>query len=335
MMFSNKITNLKKLGEVPDRFLSLMQNCYDNYREVVYQDEEKWKRFETLFCHYLDFMHRQFINPFEFEPYHKKIKEPFDYEEFSLAFIRPLIIFEESELIGTENIYQVEALLERHENVILLANHQTEPDPQILNLILEKDHPRLAKEMIFIAGDRVVTDPMAVPSSMGTHLICIYSKKHVENPPELKEEKLKHNQRTMKILSQLLSEGGKCIYVAPSGGRDRPGPNGNVEVAKFNPQSIEMLRLMAEHADRPTHFFPLALKTYDILPPPDDVNTELGEERCSKRSAVGIAFGQQIDMDSFPGSECQDRKEKRQKRADYIWDLVNQQYYGFTSGKRF
>jgi len=320
------MTEIKNRGEVPPKFLTLMQNCYDHYRQVVYQSDREWQRFETLFCHYLDFVNKQFVDPFEFEPYHQKIKEPFDFEEFSLAFIRPLIIFEQSVIHGRENIREIERIMSRNENVILLANHQTEPDPQILNLLLEKDHPRLAKEMIFIAGDRVVTDPMAVPSSMGTHLICIYSKKHLENPPELKEEKLKHNQRTMRILSQLLSEGGKCIYVAPSGGRDRPGPSGRVEVAEFNPQSIEMLRLMAEHAERPTRFFPLALNTYNILPPPDDVSVELGEERCSQRSPVEIAFGPEIDMDSFPGIQTEDRREKRQQRADAIWNLVNQLY---------
>jgi len=326
MIFSKKISKIKRQGNVPPKFLTLMQNCYDHYRQVVYQNDKMWGRFETLFCHYLDFVQKQLVNPFVFEPYHQKIKEPFDYEEFSLAFIRPLIIFEQSALHGKQHIQEIEKILQRNENVILLANHQTEPDPQILNLMLEKDHPRIANEMIFIAGDRVVTDPMAVPSSMGTHLICIYSKKHVENPPELKEEKLKHNQRTMKILSQLLSEGGKCIFVAPSGGRDRPGPSGQVGVARFNPQSIEMLRLMAEHAERPTHFFPLALNTYEILPPPDKVDIELGEERLSKRSPVGIAFGAEIDMDSFPGSQTDDRKEKRQKRADAIWSFVNQLY---------
>jgi len=44
-------------------------------------------------------------------------------------------------------------------------------------------------------------------------------------------------------MSELLSEGGKTIYVAPSGGRDRRNNQGIVEVAPFDPQSIEMLLL--------------------------------------------------------------------------------------------
>ena len=55
--------------------------------------------------------------------------------------------------------------------------------------MLEKEHPRLAEEMIFVAGHRVISDPLAVPLSIGRNLICIYSKKHIENPPEVKAAK--------------------------------------------------------------------------------------------------------------------------------------------------
>jgi glycerol-3-phosphate O-acyltransferase len=43
-------------------------------------------------------------------------------------------------------------------------------------------------------------------------------------------------------------------YVAPSGGRDRPNQEGIVEVAPFDPQSIEMFNLMAKKSTRPTFF---------------------------------------------------------------------------------
>ena len=54
------------------------------------------------------------------------------------------------------------------------------------------------RDTIFVAGDRVQTDAIAVPFSMGRDLLCIYSKKHIENPPELKGEKSKHNRNVMK-----------------------------------------------------------------------------------------------------------------------------------------
>ena len=36
--------------------------------------------------------------------------------------------------------------------------------------------------MIMVAGDRVTTDVVAVPFSKGRNLLCIFSKKHIENP---------------------------------------------------------------------------------------------------------------------------------------------------------
>ena len=61
-------------------------------------------------------------------------------------------------------------------------------------------------------------------------------------------------------MSSLLSEGGKVIYVAPSGGRDRKNLNDKIVVAPFDPQSIEMFSLMARKAKKPTHFYPLSLR---------------------------------------------------------------------------
>ncbi len=318
--FYEKLESLN--GQIPEKLLTLMCQCYKNYRTAVYTSDESWISREKVFCTYLDLVEKQVNEPYDFEPFHKKIRKPYDYEAFSMDFMKPLIVLEQSTVLGEKNLKKIEELILSGSNAILFSNHQTEPDPQIISVLLQKNHPKLAKNMIFIAGDRVVTDPMAVPFSMGCNLICIYSKKHIETPPELKEEKLKHNQRTMKIFRELLSEGGKCVWVAPSGGRDRPEKNGALEAAPFDPQSIEMLYLMAKKADKPTHFFPLTLSTYNILPPPNSVDQELGEERKIQRFPAHLAFGEEINMDFFPGSEEIDKKIRRQKRAEFIWSLV-------------
>ena len=178
--------------------------------------------------------------------------------------------------------------LERGENAIFLANHQIEADPQAISILLENSYPKFAEEMIFVAGERVITDPLAVPASMGRNLFCIYSKRYIDQPPEQKMKKQLHNKRTMELMSQLLSEGGKAIYVAPSGGRDRPNANGIVEIAPFDPQSIEMFYLMAQRAGHPTHFYPMALKTFELLPPPQSIQVELGRSSGSPSAPGSI-----------------------------------------------
>ena len=59
----------------------------------------------------------------------------------------------------------------------------------------------------------------------------------------------RHNRMVMKTMQQLMTDGGKCIWVAPSGGRDRPSDDGKYEVAPFDSKSIEMFRLMSAKAD--------------------------------------------------------------------------------------
>ena len=262
-------------------------------------------------------------SPTTFEPYHQRITEPFDYYQFGLDFFRPLIQFDKSHVFGKATLHKILEQLKRGENAILFANHQTEPDPQIISLLLEKEHPRFAEEMIFVAGHRVVTDPFAIPFSKGRNLLCIYSKRYIEHPPELKEEKTRHNRRTLERLKLLLQEGGKCVYVAPSGGRDRKQADGTIALAPFDPPSLELFRLMAK--DTKTHFYPFAMDTYALFPPPETVQTELGESRTADAVPVSISFGAEIDMDHFPHAPV-DKHQKREARASYLWNLVNDLY---------
>ena len=47
---------------------------------------------------------------------------------------------------------EVQRQLEAGDNIILLANHQTEADPGVFALLLEASHPNLATEVIYVAG---------------------------------------------------------------------------------------------------------------------------------------------------------------------------------------
>jgi glycerol-3-phosphate O-acyltransferase len=264
--------------------------------------------------------------PFAFEIFHRAIRSPFDFYQFGLDFIRPLVDFTQSQLIGKNHLDRIVELIEQNENVILLANHQTEPDPQIISLMLENSCPALATDMIFIAGNRVISDPLAIPMSLGRNLLCIYSKKHMDNPPEEKSDKILHNQRTLKKMLELLNQGGKCIYVAPSGGRDRANEEGIPEVANFDPDSLELFWLLAKQAQKPTHFFTLALKTYDLMPPPNQVEKNLGERREAAYTPVYLAFGNEVEMEHFPHSDHLDKRTKRIARAEYIQGLVKKDY---------
>lgn len=321
-----KLAEFVQKGVIPSDLATVIHNFFQSYEEAIQENEFSIKDLQPILEKYVELIAEQLQHPYIFEPYHHRVVKPFDYYHYGLDLLRPLVVFDKSKVLGPHHIQEMKLALAKGDNVILLANHQTEPDPQAISLLLEKSHPQFAEEMIFVAGHRVISDPLAAPISKGRNLICIFSKRHLENPPEKKQDKLRHNQRAMKRLTELLTEGGKCIYVAPSGGRDRPNANGEIEVAKFDPQSIEMFWLVAQQSGRPCHFYPLALATYHLLPPPNSIEKALGERRHTHCTPIHMAFGAEIDMLNFPGSEQTDKKLRRQIRADFIWKQVVSDY---------
>lgn len=295
---------------------------YDSYRAALANDL-RFLQLEPLFFQFLDFIQNQCQSPYPFNVYHKAEITPFNFYQFGLDIIRPLIQMEKSKILGESNLEQLLSQIQAKENVILFGNHQIEPDPQAISLLIEQKSPQLAFNMIFIAGHRVTTDPLAVPFSRGRNLICIYSKRYVEIPPELKKEKLLHNQKAMHKIVQLLEEGGNCIYLAPSGGRDRKNEQGQIEVAPFDPDSTEMFLLLSKKTERKTHFYPLSLYTYPLLPPPQTIKKTLGESRYTTTTPIHLYIGNEIDMHSFHGK---DRKEIRIQRSNFIWEQVKENF---------
>ncbi len=86
---------------------------------------------------------------------------------------------------------------------------------------------------------------------------------------------------------------------------------------------------MGQQAQRPTHFYPLTLKTHPLMPPPSHIEKELGERRIIRYTPVYLAFGEEIDMENFPGHQNLDKKTQRHKRAEYIWREIHQNYLSF------
>ena len=54
--------------------------------------------------------------------------------------------------------------------------------------------------LLFIAGDRVVADPLCKPFSMGRNLFCVHSRKRMDDIPELKSEKMVWEATCAKLL---------------------------------------------------------------------------------------------------------------------------------------
>ncbi len=323
ILLSDALQEVK--GKIPNKYFTILNQFIGSYRLAL------GDAFDSEIPNLLLFLQlaaMQFKERYSFESYHKKVRHPIDYFRFAMDFIRPLVDLPHSKIFGLEHFEAAAKALQRKENVILLANHQTEPDPQLITILLEKTHPEISENIIYVAGERVTTDPLAIPFSMGCDLLCIYSKRYIDHPIAFKAQKQQHNKNTMEEMRRLLEEGGKIIFVAPSGGRDRKNKKGIVEVAPFDPSSIEMFYLMAKKSKTPTLFLPLALSTYDLFPPPVTIQKELGEVRTVSRTPVFISFSSPFDMEHFPGSTVKDRMKKRENRAREIWSIVDTMYRG-------
>lgn len=326
--FLSQLNSYLESGLINKKIYQIIQDFYHNYRQaslLLPDPEKQQKSFELL----VKLVIEQLQHPYQFSIFHRSVRYPFDYYQFGLDFIRPFIDFSRSKIFGLPSLQSIQKQIGKGDNVILLANHQTEPDPQIISLLIEKIDPKLATDIIFVAGHRVISDPLAIPMSLGRNLLCIYSKKHMLHPPEEKSKKILHNQRTLKQIQELLNKGGCCIYVAPSGGRDRPNGAGEINVALFDPQSVELFWLLGQQAQCLTHFYPLALQTYHLMPPPKQVEKELGERRIIQFTPVYLAFGEELDMKNFSGNKNLDKKTERNQRAEYIWKKVCESYHSF------
>jgi len=106
-------------------------------------------------------------------------------------------------------------------------------------------------------------------------------------------------------MQRLLSEGGKLFWVAPSGGRDRRSlETGKFVPAAFDPQSVGLFYLLGQKAQKSghrTHFFPLAMWTHLLMPPPEGQKAQVGEARSAARAPIAIEFGPELDVDKIGG----------------------------------
>ncbi|XP_042025005.1 glycerol-3-phosphate acyltransferase, chloroplastic-like isoform X2 [Salvia splendens] len=265
-------------------------------------------------------------DPFQFSPHHNAIREPFDYYTFGQKYIRPLVDFRNSFLGNNSIVNEIEKKLEQGENVILMSNHQTEADPAVIALLLESTNSFIAENLIYVAGDRVITDPLCKPFSMGRNLLCVYSKKHMGDDPKLIDMKRRANTKSLKEMALLLRSGAKIIWIAPSGGRDRPDPvTKEWHPAPFDSSSVDNMRRLVEHAGIPGHIYPMALMCHELMPPPLEVEKEIGERREISFHGVGVSVAPSIDYHKIYSS-LEDPDEAKSTYSELLYSSISQQY---------
>ncbi|XP_022736521.1 glycerol-3-phosphate acyltransferase, chloroplastic-like isoform X2 [Durio zibethinus] len=315
-------------GRLPPNVAAGMEELYQNYRNAVFQSGDPAAVGIVLsnMAVAFDRMLLDLRDPFVFETYHRALREPFDYYMFGQNYFRPLINFRNSYVGNLSLFYEIEEKLKQGHNVVLISNHQTEADPHIIALLLEKTNPHVAENMIYVAGDRVIADPLCKPFSMGRNLLCVHSKKHMFDVPELAEMKRRVNTRSLKEMALLLRGGSKIVWIAPSGGRDRPDPfTEEWYPAPFDSSSVDNMRRLIEHSGAAGHIYPLALLCYDIMPPPPQVEKEIGEKRIITFHGAGLSIAQKISLPEIAAS-CEKSEEAKDVYTQALYKSVTEQY---------
>eukprot|EP00882_Tetradesmus_deserticola_P007082 GHRQ01007455.1.p1 GENE.GHRQ01007455.1~~GHRQ01007455.1.p1 ORF type:complete len:221 (+),score=105.57 GHRQ01007455.1:655-1317(+) len=190
--------------------------------------------------------------------------------------------------------------------------------------MLAASHPSLATDVIYVAGDRVVTDALCKPFSMGRNLFCVHSKKHLEDEPELKASKMETNRKTLVAMQRAFNAGGSLVWIAPSGGRDRPmddvwSPD------PFDATAVELMRNLINRAKQPGHLYPMAMFSYPVMPPPKTVDKALGERRLTAWSGVGISVCEELDWQSVVKG-IDDKEAAQAALAEAAWKSVVAEY---------
>lgn len=240
--------------------------------------------------------------------------------EWSLKFWSELIDKKNSKFLGISNIKKIEEWRDKGHNIIIFSNHHIEADANIIKYFFHiQDSEQISRNIIFIGGHKIRVDPLSRPFSVTANLLCIYSKKYIENPPHLKEEKTLFNHKSLNVLRNLLNKGKQIIWLAPSGGRDRKGADGKIHISPFDPKIIQTFNVFAKRSKVKTHFIGLALNTYNICPPPNTIDVdEIEKERTCNYSPVYLNLGQDI-FDLYPNMD-------EGQITTYLYNYVNQLY---------
>lgn len=285
------------VGRFPKKLIPVWQDFYNNYRNAVAgsgaqgANELLATKIQATIA---DCVMLQLVQPYTFPSVHKRILEPYNYYEFGQRYVGALIDFQASVLGQPDRWAQIEAQLAAKHNVVLLANHQTEADPGVFAHMLAASHPEMATSVVYVAGDRVITDPLSKPFSMGRNLFCVHSKKHINDVPELYQEKADTNRKTLVAMARRLNEGGALIWIAPSGGRDRSLTPDGVDFLPdpFDASAVELMRSLTARAKQPGHLYPMAMYSWPVMPPPKTVDKTMGERRLTNYTGVGISVAE-------------------------------------------
>ncbi|KAL0368027.1 UNVERIFIED_CONTAM: Glycerol-3-phosphate acyltransferase, chloroplastic [Sesamum calycinum] len=100
--------------------------------------------------------------------------------------------------------------------------------------------------------------------------------------------------------------------------------------APFDASSVDNMRRLVEHAGVPGHIYPLAILCYDVMPPPAQVEKEIGEKRVISFHGVGLSVAPEISYQEITAT-LEDPEEAKDAFSELLYYSVCEQYNVLTS----
>src|SRR3972149_2940427 len=124
--FLAKIESMAQQELISEKFKEILKQFFQSYEATLEADGISISSYESIFITFLERLEELARSPYTFQPYNERIRAPFDYYQFGIDFIKPLIDMRHSSVRGEINLSSIIQHLSQKHNVILLANHQTE-----------------------------------------------------------------------------------------------------------------------------------------------------------------------------------------------------------------
>ena len=136
----------------PAKIKGTFEGLYASYRAQLVKglggDTRRATRYLVdLFRDMIRVYAKQLLEKFRFGSYHTAMRKPFDYYMLGQRYVGLLIDFDRSVVRHPQRWTQIQKQLDAGENVILLANHQSEADAAFIPLLTEKTHPGLGEKV--------------------------------------------------------------------------------------------------------------------------------------------------------------------------------------------
>ena len=129
-----KLAKAKEKYNIPAEYEAIMQGFFTSYMTEVYKAGRDTDHYEKVLTKLFKQILENTKEPYKFPPYHEAIREPLDYYALGNEFATGVINNEDSAILGLEQIAKIKEQLAAGDNVVMLANHQSEADPQIFSV---------------------------------------------------------------------------------------------------------------------------------------------------------------------------------------------------------